>query len=47
MFAPNPDRSLAQTLVLGAVIAGVMMLCAVIVSAITSWLLLVVHEGLH
>ena len=47
MFAPNPNRSLGETLLLGTVVIGVMMLGAVIVYAVTSWLWLVVHQGLH
>jgi len=47
MFAPDPNRSLGETLLLGTVVIGVMMLGAVIVYAVTSWLWLVVHQGLH
>jgi hypothetical protein len=47
MFAPNPERSLAQTLFLGAMVVGTMLLGAVILYASTGWLWLVVHEGLH
>jgi hypothetical protein len=47
MFAPDPNRSLGETLLLGTVVIGVMMLGAVIVYAVTGWLWLVVHQGLH
>ena len=47
MFATDPNRSLGETLLLGTVVIGVMMLGAVIVYAVTSWLWLVVHQGLH
>jgi hypothetical protein len=47
MFAPNPKRRLAATFLLGAIICGVMALGAVVLWAATSWLWLVVHEGLH
>jgi hypothetical protein len=47
MFAPNPNRSITATLLLGAIICGAMALGAVVLWAATSWLWLVVHEGLH
>jgi hypothetical protein len=47
MFAPNPNRSLTQTVFLGAVVVGAMFLGAVVLYAATGWLWLVVHEGLH
>ena len=47
MLSPNPRRSLAQILVLGAAVISAMMLGAVILWAVTSWLWLVVHQGLH
>jgi len=47
MFRPNPKRSLGETLLLGTAVIGVMMLGAVIVYAVTGWLWLVVHQGLH
>ena len=42
MVMPNPSRSIAQTVVIGT-----MMLAAVILYAVTGWLWLVVHQGLH
>jgi hypothetical protein len=47
MFAPNPERSLLETLFLGAIIVGVGALGAVVLYGTTGWLWLVVHEGLH
>jgi hypothetical protein len=47
MFAPNPNRRLRETIFLGAVVIGAAALGAVVLYAATSWLWLVVHEGLH
>ena len=47
ILAPRANRSLGQTLLLGAVVIGTMMIAAVILYAITGWLWLVVHQGLH
>ena len=47
MAPPNPSRSIAQTLLLGTVVIGTMMLAAIILYAVTGWLWLVVHQGLH
>jgi hypothetical protein len=47
MFAPNPNRRLAHTLVLGTVVIGTTALGAVVLWAATGWLWLVVHQGLH
>jgi hypothetical protein len=46
MFAPNPNRSLAQTFFLSALV-GAVFLGAVVLYAATGWLWLVVHQGLH
>jgi hypothetical protein len=45
MFRPNPDRSLAQTLVLGAALIGTMMIGAVVLYAVAGWLWLVMHQA--
>jgi hypothetical protein len=42
-----PNRPLGQTLLLSAVVMGTAALGAVVLFAITSWLWLVVHQGLH
>ena len=47
MFTPQPNRPLRQTLLLGIIVIGVTMLAAVILYAVTEWLWLVVHQGLH
>ena len=47
MFAPNPKRSFAATLVLGAMVFGVMALGAIVLWGVTGWLWLVAHQGLH
>jgi hypothetical protein len=47
MFAPNPNRSLAQTFFFGAVVVGAAYFGAVVLYAATGWLWLVVHQGLH
>jgi len=47
MFAPNPQRTLLGTLLLGAIIVAVGALGAVVLYGATGWLWLVVHEGLH
>ena len=47
MFAPNPNRRLRETLFLGAVVIGATALGAVVLYAATSWLWLVIHEGLR
>jgi hypothetical protein len=47
MFAPNPKRSLGDTLILGAIVIGTGAVGAVILYAVTGWLWLVVHQGLH
>ena len=47
MFTPNPNRPLRQTLLLGTVVIGAMILGAAILYVVTSWLWLVVHQGLH
>ena len=46
MFAPNPNRPLRQTLMLGLVVIGAAAVGAVILYAATGWLWLVVHQGL-
>jgi hypothetical protein len=47
MFAPNPNRSFLETLLLGAILFGVGALGAIVLYGVTGWLWLVVHEGLH
>jgi hypothetical protein len=47
MFAPNPKRPIAATLLLGAIVFGVMALGAIVLWGVTGWLWLVVHQGLH
>jgi multisubunit Na+/H+ antiporter MnhC subunit len=47
IFAPQANRPVGQTLLLGAVVIGTTTLAAVILYAVTGWLWLVVHEGLH
>ena len=47
MFAPNPSRRLRETIFLGGVVIGAAALGAVVLYAATSWLWLVVHQGLH
>jgi hypothetical protein len=47
MFARNPNRSLAQTFFLSALVIGAAFLGAVVLYAVTGWLWLVVHQGLH
>ena len=47
VFAPRANRPVGQTLLLGAVVIGTTMLAAVILYAVTGWVWLVVHEGLH
>jgi hypothetical protein len=47
MFSPNPHRSLGLTLLLSAALIGTTALGAVVLWAATSWLWLVVHQGLH
>ena len=47
MFTPQPNRPLRQTLLLVTIVIGVTMLAAVILYAVTEWLWLVVHQGLH
>jgi hypothetical protein len=47
MFSPNPHRPLHQTLALSAAVIGAAALGAVVLWAATSWLWLVVHQGLH
>lgn len=47
MFAPNPNRRLRETIFLGAVVMGAAALGAVVLYAATSWLWLVVHQGLR
>jgi hypothetical protein len=47
MFAPQANRPVGQTLLLGGVVIGTTMLAAIILYAVTGWLWLVVHEGLH
>jgi hypothetical protein len=42
-----PNRPLGQTLLLSAVVMGTAALGAVVLFAVTSWLWLVVHQGLH
>jgi hypothetical protein len=42
-----PTRPLRQTLLLGTVVIGTMFLTAVVLWAVTSWLWLVLHQGLH
>jgi multisubunit Na+/H+ antiporter MnhC subunit len=43
----TPQRPLAQSLVLGAVVIGIMAVGAVVLYAATGWLWLIVHQGLH
>jgi hypothetical protein len=47
MFAPNPKRSFTATLLLGAIVFGVMAIGGTLLWAVTGWLWLVVHQGLH
>lgn len=47
MFAPNPNRPLRQTIMLGMVVVGAAALGAVILYGVTTWLWLVVHQGLR
>jgi multisubunit Na+/H+ antiporter MnhC subunit len=47
MFSPQPNRPLRQTLFLATIVIGFTMLGAVILYAVTEWLWLVVHQGLH
>jgi hypothetical protein len=47
MYAPHPHRSLAQSLLLSAVVIGIAALGAVVLWAATNWLWLVVYQGLH
>jgi len=47
MFAPNPKRPIAATLLLGAIVFGVMALGAIVLWGVTGWLWLVAHQGLH
>jgi len=42
-----PNRPLGQTLALSAVVIGTSALGAVVLYAVTGWLWLVVHQGLH
>jgi len=46
-FRPQAHRSFLETLFLGAVLIAIMALAAVVLYAATSWLWLVVHQGLH
>jgi hypothetical protein len=47
MSALPPHRPFRQTLFLSAVVIAVTAFAAVILWAVTSWLWLVVHQGLH
>ena len=47
MFAPNPKRPIAATLLLGAIVLGAMALGAIVLWGVTGWLWLVAHQGLH
>jgi multisubunit Na+/H+ antiporter MnhC subunit len=47
MSALPPQRPLRQSLLLSAVVIAVTALAAVVLWALTSWLWLVVHQGLH
>jgi hypothetical protein len=47
LFAPNPNRRLRETIFLGGVVIGAVALGAVVLYVATSWLWLVVHQGLH
>ena len=47
MFRPDPKRPLHNTLVLGTILIGTAALGAVVLYAITGWLWLVIHQGLH
>jgi multisubunit Na+/H+ antiporter MnhC subunit len=47
MFAPNPNRPLRQTLMLSLVVIGAAALGAVVLYGVTSWLGVVVHQGLR
>ena len=42
-----PNRPLGQTLLLSGVVIGTTALGAVVLYAVTGWLWLVVHQGLH
>jgi hypothetical protein len=47
MSTPQPNRPLRETLLLGFVVIGVTALGAVVLYAVTGWLWLVAHQGLH
>jgi hypothetical protein len=47
MFAPNPNRRLRETIFLGVVVMGAAALGAIVLYAATTWLWIVVHEGLR
>ncbi len=47
MFAPDPNRPLRHTLMLGLVVIGAAALGAVVLYGVTSWLWLVLHQGLR
>jgi multisubunit Na+/H+ antiporter MnhC subunit len=47
MFAPNPNRPLRQTLMLSLIVIGAAALGAVVLYGVTSWLGVVVHQGLR
>jgi hypothetical protein len=47
MSTLQPQRRLRESLLLSAVVIAVAALAAVILWAVTGWLWLVVHEGLH
>jgi len=46
-FKPDPKRPFFDTLFLGVVLVATMAFGAVVLWAVTGWLWLVVHEGLH
>jgi hypothetical protein len=46
-FKPDPKRPFFDTLFLAAVVFATMAFGAVVLWAVTGWLWLVVHEGLH
>ena len=47
MFAPNPNRRLRETIFRGALVVGAAALGGVALYAATTWLWLVVHQGLR
>lgn len=47
MFAPNPNRPLRQTIMLGMIVVGAAALGAVVLYGVTTWLWVVAHQGLR